>query len=62
VPDVRARVHVGDGRGDVGRGHRSLLAGAPSAYITSRPRCRASERNVRTRQRPRARGIITCCP
>jgi len=62
VPDVRARVHVGDGRGDVGCGHRSLLAGAPSANTTSRPHRRASERNVRTRQRPRARGIITCCP
>jgi hypothetical protein len=31
VPDMRARVHVRDGCGDVGRGHRSLLAGAPSA-------------------------------
>ena len=36
VPDVRARVHVGKGGGDIGGGHRSLLQGAPSAHETHR--------------------------
>ena len=62
VPHVRARVHIREGGGDVGRGHRSLLGGAPSARKHIEAPSQGLGKNVRTRQRPRARGIITCCP